>query len=111
VPVNSPESAPTRYIFQDISKRINLLDISIRPELPGKAIVYLDGLDARIYKELLKKLGSEERVQNAIILSGLLSKSRRNRKISEAKLRAARSSFRELVGITFEDFAIFLEGL
>jgi hypothetical protein len=71
----------------------------------------MDGLDARIYKQLLKRLGSEERVQNAIILSGLLSQSRKSKNISETKLRAARSSFRELVGISYEDYGILLESL
>ncbi len=41
--------------------------------MPDKAIVYLDGHDARIFNLLLYKLGSEERVQNAMILTGLLS--------------------------------------
>lgn len=77
--------------------------------MPDKAIVYMDGLDARIFKQLLYKLGSEERVQNAIILNGLLSKS--ESPISLKKAGEIKASFPEYVGVTFDEFNHILEDI
>ena len=78
--------------------------------MPDKAIVYLDGLDARIFNQLLLKLGSEERVQNAMILTGLLSRTAKTGKqISKRQANEIRASFPELVGVSFEDFNKILE--
>lgn len=87
-----------------------MLDISLRSELPDKAIVYLDGLDARIFRKLLSALQSEEKVQNAIILCGLLQAVKEMdappANLSEAEIEA---SFSEFVGITFSEFVAILE--
>lgn len=80
-----------------------MLDISRRSELPGKSIVYLDGQDARIFKKLVKALGSEERAQNAMILTGLLAGSP-NDKLSYEDKRKVIASFREIVGCDYEAF-------
>ncbi|MHB1868935.1 MAG: hypothetical protein ACYCPP_08315 [Nitrososphaerales archaeon] len=78
----------------------------------NKAIVYLDGADARIFKHLRYKLGSDERVQNAMILTGLLAnrvgKSDLTSKRYAQKIKA---SFPELVGVSFEDFEKMLKAI
>lgn len=86
-----------------------MLDVSTRREVPGKAIVYMDGVDARVYKNLLKKLGSEERLQNAIILSGLLTKANSSSEFSHASVKRIKSGFNETVGISFEEFTSLVE--
>ena len=87
-----------------------MLDISLRAEVPDKAIVYLDGRDARIFNHLLSKLGSEERVQNAMILTGLLSQTAETgMQISKRQANEIRASFPDLVGVSFEDFNKILE--
>lgn len=80
-----------------------MLDISLRPELPRKAIVYLDGHDARLFKRLVKLLGSEERAQNAIILTGALADSPKEG-LSQDDAREIFNSFKELVGYDYEEF-------
>lgn len=78
--------------------------------MPDKAVVYLDGLDARIFKQLLYKLGSEERVQNAMILTGLLAQpAATGVPISKSVEREIQNSFRDLVGVSFEDFNRILD--
>jgi hypothetical protein len=78
--------------------------------MPGKAIVYLDGHDARIFKRLMYKLGSEERVQNAMILTGLLSRyEERSTRSTRRKAQEIKASFPELVGVSFEEFNKLLE--
>ena len=78
--------------------------------MPDKAIAYLDGRDARIFNQLLFKLGSEERVQNAMILTGLLSQTAETgMQISKRQANEIRANFPELVGVSFEDFNKILE--
>jgi hypothetical protein len=76
--------------------------------MPDKAIVYMDGRDARIFKQLLHRLGSEERVQNAMILTGLLSRSD-GVGVDKRQADEIKASFPELVGVSFEDFNVILE--
>ena len=74
--------------------------------------MYLDGADSRVFKQLLSKLGSEDRVQNAMILSGLLSRTGNvSRKISKNREREIKASFPELVGMPFEDFEKMLDAI
>jgi hypothetical protein len=78
--------------------------------MPDKAIAYLDGSDARIFKRLLCKLGSEERVQNAMILTGLLSQTTETgMRINKRQANETKASFSEFVGVSFEDFNKMLE--
>lgn len=78
--------------------------------MPDKAIVYLDGLDARVFKHLLSKLGSEERVQNAMILEGLLSQTEAKEiRLGEKQAQEIRKGFPEFVGVSYEDFTKILE--
>jgi hypothetical protein len=90
---------------------LGLLDVSLRSELPDKAVVYLDGLDARIFKRLLSKLGTEERVQNAMILTGLLGQKAETgiRSIRKQQVQNIKASFPELVGVSFREFSKLLE--
>jgi len=87
-----------------------LLDVSLRAEMPDKAIVYLDGSDARIFKQLRDKLGSAERVQNAMILTGLLANRMGKTDLSSKRYNQnIKASFPELVGVSFEDFEKMLK--
>lgn len=81
-----------------------MLDISFRSELPGKILVYMDGYDARVFKRLVKTLGSEEYAQNAILLTGLLSDSPDGTKLSPEDEHGVKASFNELVGLSYEEF-------
>ena len=63
----------------------------------------MDGLDARLFKKLVKILGSEQRAQYAIILTGALEDSPRER-LSTEDAREIFNSFKELVGYDYEEF-------
>lgn len=94
-----------RYIFQTCPARLLILmDVSISPSHPDKAIVYLDGIDARVYKQLLEQLESEERVQNAIILLALLSQAKKDNRAGSSVVKRVKSKCFELLGISFEEF-------
>ena len=68
-------------------------------------MVYADGVDARLLRKLISSLGSEERVQNALILAGFISKlEKKGGTVSTAKARRARESFNDLVGMPFQEF-------
>ena len=86
-----------------------MLDVSTRRDVPSKALVYMDGLDARVYTSLLKKLGSEKRLQNAIILSGLLAKVNSSSEFGQANSRRIKSGFRKIVGISYDEFNSLVE--
>ena len=87
-----------------------MLDISSRPELPGKAIVYMDGHDARIFRKLAKILGSEERAQNALIIVGLLA-GYSNDKLNPEDEHEVVSSFEEVTGYDYVSFQKLVETL
>jgi len=68
-------------------------------------VVYTDGVDARLMRKLISSLGSEERAQNALILTGLLSKlEKKTDAASAARAKRVRERFDELVGIPFQEF-------
>lgn len=87
-----------------------MLDISLRPELPKKALVYLDGQDARLFKNLVKILGSEERAQCAIILTGVMAEAKKDRLTTDAE-REVVKNFKELVGCDYVAFQRLVENL
>ncbi len=87
-----------------------MLDISFRSNKPGSIVVYGDGQDARILQNLITRLGSEEKVQNALILSGFLAKlERKGGPASTARAVHVKEKFEELVGIPYEEFLKLLE--
>ena len=80
--------------------------------MPEKAIVYMDGPDARIFKQLLYELGSEQRVQNAIILYGLLAHIGDGRaRGSKTRASEIRASFPKVVGVSYDEFRHILESI
>lgn len=82
-----------------------MLDISFRSNKPRSILVYSDGADARLFKKLISMLGSEEKVHNAIILTGFIAKQeKREGASSAARAKRARDSFEELVGISYQEF-------
>ena len=82
-----------------------MLDISFRSSKPGSIVVYADGVDARLMRKLKSHLGSEERVQNALILTGFITKLEKKGGAANAtRAKRVRESFEELVGITFQEF-------
>jgi hypothetical protein len=87
-----------------------MLDISFRSNKPGSIVVYADGEDARLLRKLISRLGSEEKAQNAIILSGFLSKlERKGGPASEARASRVREKFEEMVGMPYEEFRRLME--
>ncbi|MHB8567424.1 MAG: hypothetical protein ACYC7D_09260 [Nitrososphaerales archaeon] len=82
-----------------------MLDIFPDSEDDSKALAYMDGSDASIFRSLARRLGSEERVQNAFILVGLISELEAKGS-SENSLKAERAKhfFPQYAGITFEKF-------
>jgi hypothetical protein len=88
-----------------------LLDVSYRARDPRRVIVYADGRDARVIRRLIERLGSEEKLHDALILLGALSEIQSGGKTGsssrERRRRRAvmlRDCFLELVGISCEDF-------
>jgi len=82
-----------------------LLDISIDTVDGAKILAYLDGPDARLFKALIEKLGSEEKVQSAVILMGLLDKLEDVESAGSAETaETTKKLFLEYSGVTYEDF-------
>jgi hypothetical protein len=79
-----------------------LIDISPSRLDNNKAHVYLDGPDARLFEELRTRLGSEEAVQNALILEGKIIKLKGSTNVK--KISKIKASFPELVGVSFTEF-------
>ncbi len=68
-------------------------------------MVYADGVDARLMRRLISRLGSEERVQNALILTGFISKlEKKSGAVNIARAKRVRQNFEELVGVSFQEF-------
>lgn len=70
----------------------------------------MDGYDARLFKKLVKVLGSEEQVQNAMILTGLIAESS-NERLSADDNQVVLDIFEELVGCKYETFQRLVETL
>ncbi len=79
-----------------------MIDISLRSDENGKALVYLDGPDARLFKILRKRLRSDESVQNAYILEGYASKLKADG--DKVKLQRVQKLFPKIVGISYSEF-------
>jgi hypothetical protein len=76
-----------------------LIDISMDRRDSTKAFAYLDGPDARLFRRLRAKLGSDQSAQSAIILEGLINKlegSKNSKKVEEIKLL-----FPKIVGVSY----------
>lgn len=80
----------------------SLIDISFAREDSTRASVYLDGPDARLFKALRSKLGSDQAVQNALILEGMLCKLEGSANVR--KLEEIKTSFADIVGLSYPDF-------
>ncbi|MGI0091202.1 MAG: hypothetical protein ACREBS_05790 [Nitrososphaerales archaeon] len=89
-----------------------MLDISLKSDVQDRAIVYLDGPDARIFAHLSSKLGSEERVQAAMILTGMLEKLKSDKsRVSARKAKKVMDSFPEFTGISLKEFRKLIDAL
>jgi len=89
-----------------------LLDVSYRRERPDNVFVYADGNDARIIRNLVLRLGSEEKVHNALILTGALWKLERDGKVGHStRARRVKDSFQELVGVSYREYLKIVEDL
>jgi hypothetical protein len=78
-----------------------LIDISIDRDDSAKAYAYLDGADARVYRKLRDKLGSDESAQNAMILQGLMNKLERSGNIR--KVGEIEKLFPDIIGISYAE--------
>jgi hypothetical protein len=82
-----------------------LLDVSYRSDKPDSVLIYADGSDARVLRKLISNLGSEEKAQTALILTGFLSKLEKKGGIDSAmKAKKVKENFKELVGISLPEF-------
>ena len=82
-----------------------MLDVSYRSEKPDSVLIYADGSDARVLRKLISSLGSEEKAQIALILTGFLSKLEKKGGFASAmRATKVKENFEELVGISFEEF-------
>ena len=82
-----------------------LLDISLRDADPNRAIAYLDGADARLYRALVVHLGSEEAAQNAVILVGLMEKLRKvGTSAASSEMAKLQRIFPKVVGVSYKHF-------
>ena len=99
------------YISKEHLILLVLLDIS-RAREKNRLSVYMDGADARVYRALKLKLGSEERANNAILLTGMIEKLQlRQDKYSVETIRSIKRNFNELVGISSTRFEELLDSL
>ena len=74
--------------------------------------VYADGRDARVLRRLSEILGSEERMQNALLLTGYLAKlEKKNGMASATRTKLIKDSFRELVGVSYQEYGRIVEAL
>jgi hypothetical protein len=75
-PNGIPAGALAIYLKKQLGTHLSflLIDISIDKSGSERAYVYLDGPDARLFKRLRERLGSDELAQKAIILEGLIKK-------------------------------------
>jgi hypothetical protein len=78
-----------------------LIDISIDRHDNAKAYAYLDGPDARLFRILRAKLGSDESAQNAIILQGLISKLQWEGK--RKQIEEIEKAFPDIVGVSYAE--------
>lgn len=85
-----------------MSRLKSLIDISFSRQDSTRASVYLDGPDARVFKALRSKLGSDQAVQNAMILEGMLRKLQGSANVR--KLEEIKTSFADIVGVSYSDF-------
>ncbi len=82
-----------------------MLDVSYRSDKPDSVLIYADGSDARVLRKLISNLGSEERAQTALILTGFLSKLERKGGIAYAmRAKKVKENFKELVGVSYSEF-------
>ncbi|MHB1908797.1 MAG: hypothetical protein ACYCQJ_07980 [Nitrososphaerales archaeon] len=80
-----------------------MIDVSAR-DGSQKVSVYLDGADARLFKALVQRLGSEKAAQNAIILEGLVEKLKSTEEIVKVS-----EAFPKLVGMSYFEFSKLVE--
>lgn len=72
----------------------------------------MDGVDARLFRALKQKLGSEERAKSSIILMGLMEKlSRKRTEASKKQIEEIKSNFEEVVGISYRNFENLIDML
>jgi hypothetical protein len=75
-------------------------------------VVYADGSDARMIQRLVTILGSEERAQNALILTGFLSKlEKTSGTAAQARAKRVREKFEEIVGVSYAEFLKLAESI
>jgi len=87
-----------------------LLDVSYRSDKPDSVLIYADGSDARVLRKLISNLGSEEKAQTALILTGFLSKLEKKGGVaSSMRATKVKENFEELVGISFQEFLKMIE--
>ncbi len=85
-----------------------MIDISFERGDATKAHVYLDGLDARVFRALRAKLGSDEAVQNALILVGAAHQMGTTGGPNSKRVQEIQASFREFVGVSYQEFQALL---
>ena len=87
-----------------------MLEVFVDQDNESSVVAYLDGRDARLFKEIQARLGSEEKVHNAFILLGLLKKLVDLDTInSSQEAEMTKSIFPEYVGVSFEEFENLLQ--
>ena len=98
------------YISRPLTNHLkSLLDISFDRRNTGKALAYLDGSDARLFKALRARLGSDEKVQNALILTGILHVL--DKSLNRNEIGRIRNGFRKIVGMTYPEFEEFVDSI
>jgi len=79
-----------------------MIDISLRSDEKGKAFVYLDGPDARLFQLLRNRLRSDELAQSAYILEGYICKLKAAG--DKVKMQRVQKLFPKIVGISYSEF-------
>ncbi len=84
-----------------------MLDVFPDSQDSSRALAYMDGRDAALFRSLVRRLGSEEKVQNGFILMGVVSDLERSG-ANDLRVKRAKSFFPEYVGVSFESFSALL---
>jgi hypothetical protein len=72
-------------------------------------VVSLDGRDAELFRMLVRKLGSEKRAQDAIILQGYLTKLSQSGQVSAIDVERVERLWPKVIGVSKKQFDAMLE--
>lgn len=98
------ENTAAIYFRNFLGRLEALIKYSLPNEEPTRIVVSLAGKDAELFNNLVAKLGSEKRAQDAIILEGFMTKVEKSHQLSKKEIKNLEEMWPKIVGITRRDF-------